>query len=99
MTVGALSCNLLISFKLKYTLVLLKCLGNHGWVDWLGMSDVQDALDEFYKIIIDLYDSIYPVKTITVSNCDPTFVIRYSTNQNHAYAEESLDAWWQNIGC
>ena len=54
---------------------LLKCLGDHGWVDLLGMSDVQDAFDEFYKIIIDLYDSIYPVKTITVSNCDPTFVI------------------------
>ena len=56
---------------------LLKCLGDHGWVDLLGnvgMSDVQDAFDEFYKIIIDLYDHIYPVKTITVSNCDPTFV-------------------------
>ena len=38
------------------------------------MSDVQDAFDELFKIVIDLYDSIYSVKTITASNCDPTFV-------------------------
>ena len=53
---------------------LLKCLGDLDWVNLLGMSDVQDAFDEFYKIIIDLCDSIYPVKTITVSNCDTIFV-------------------------
>ena len=38
------------------------------------MSDVQAAFDMFYEIVVNLFESIYPLKKITVTNFDPKFV-------------------------
>ena len=53
---------------------LLSCLGDICWGDLLAMSDVQAAFDMFYEIVVNLFESIYPLKKITVTNFDPKFV-------------------------
>ena len=53
---------------------LLRLLSEVTWEELYNAPDVQTAFDLYYEILLKFYDTVYPLKTITLSNCDPKFI-------------------------
>ena len=45
-----------------------------AWDKLLSTVDVQDAFDQYYAILWNLLEIVYPQKSITSTNCDPKFI-------------------------
>ena len=53
---------------------LLRVLSEVTWEELYNAPDVQTAFDLYHEILLKLYDTVYPLKTITLSNCYPKFI-------------------------
>jgi len=49
-------------------------LCDKNWDDVLNVNDTQTAFDIFYDNILNMLDTFYPIRTVTVTNKDPYFV-------------------------
>ena len=52
----------------------LNYLSNYCWDDVVCSDSPEHAFDKFYEIALNMLDSFYPMKSITMSNHDPGFV-------------------------
>ena len=53
---------------------LMNLLTAISWDQVLNTLDVQDAFDLYYEILLNLFESVYTLKSITVTNCDPKII-------------------------
>ena len=55
-----------------------------------GDGDPQDEFDKLYAVLLELLNTYYPERTVTITSAECT--VRHTWRQAHAEAEESLDA-------
>ena len=53
---------------------LMRLLADISWDQLLNTVDVQDAFVQYYVILWNLLEIVYPQKSITLTNCDPKFI-------------------------
>ena len=53
---------------------LIRLMSDISWEHLLNTVVTQDAFDQYYAILLNLFESFYTPKAITLTNCDPTFI-------------------------
>ena len=76
------------------------------WEELYNASDVQTAFDLYYEILLKLHETVYPVKMITLSNCDPKFItphikslLRLRNRLMHRGRTQEADSITAQINC
>ena len=53
---------------------LMRLMMDISWDQLMNTVDVQEAFDQYYAILLNLFESVYTLKSITLTNGDPKFI-------------------------
>jgi hypothetical protein len=60
-----------------------------------GRSDPQDEYDKLYRVLLELMDTYYPERTITITSSDPPYVtpaVKYMLRRKNQLMRSGRDA-------